>query len=691
MEIKLPPEMSKTYKIIGEIGAGGGGVIYLAEHLRLNKKVVLKADKRQMSVKLETLRREVDALKDLNHPNIPQVYDFIIENDSVFTVIDFIDGESLEKPLKRGERFDQAKVITWSRSLLRALDYLHSRPPHGILHADIKPGNIMLTSKGDIYLIDFNIALSLGEEGAVAVGRSFGYASPEHYRHVSRFHSNYNTENKTTEMLLQPGEETLTLPIYKTVSGLDSRGSSNPSQVILDVRSDIYSLGATLYHLLTGIKPAQKAEQVAPISSDQVSQPLIDIVAKAMHPDPEQRYQTAKEMLDAVLNIKKADIRYKRYRRRLLTASTFLCLAFAVSAFTFFVGLKQLEKQEQNLKLAEYSANELYKGDVDAAIDYALQAIQIEKSIFSPPNSAKAQLALTSALNVYDLSDSYTKYKSFSLPSKPISLLISPNKKRAMVLCSGQFVLFDLDKATSIATIPAVNSALSEMAFIDDDKVVLAAKDGLALYSISRQEVLWRGELATAITYAPEKQLVAALYKDDSKAKIYNLDGDTIAEIDFGTKKQSVIANDIFENPHDNLFEISPDGKYLAVSFADGSCQLYDLENGVENVVLLEAGSGFNHFEGAFQGKYFALAASQRGQSNFSVVDTSTMSLVGGFDSEVNFSLRVVEAKIILQNANILVEFNPETGEQIPLVTTEQIIEQYALNSEYTLITALQV
>ncbi len=687
MDIKLPPEMAKSYRIIGEIGSGGGGVIYLAEHLRLNKKVVLKADKRKMSVKLETLRREVDALKNLHHPNIPQVYDFIIENDRVYTVLDFIDGESLEKPLKRGEKFEQATIINWACSLLRALVYLHSRPPHGILHADIKPGNVMLTSAGEIRLIDFNIALSLGEEGAVAVGRSFGYASPEHYRYVTRFNNNFNTEDNGTVAMVQPGDETLTLPVVKTVTGFVSSNSSS-NQVILDVRSDIYSLGATLYHLITGIKPAQKAEQVIAISPNQASQPLIDIISKAMSPDPDKRYQSAAEMLDALLNIKKQDIRYKRYKRRFWLASTFLLLTFCASAFIFVIGLKQLENQEKNYKLAEYSSNELAEINVDAAISYALQALPENKNIFTPPDSAEAQLALTTALNVYDLSDSYSKYKSFDLPAKPIDMILSPNQKMAMALCDGQFVLFELESAEILATVPAVRSALAEMEFIDDDRILLAAADGLGLYSIAQKKMLWQGELATAISYAPQKQLVAAIYKDNSKTTVYNVaDGSVYQEIDFVGKKQSVVANDIFANPKDNLFELSPNGDYLAISFDDGSCYLSNLENVEDNIILLDETSGFHHFEGGFKQQYFALVASKQGMSTFTVIDIDKQVEVGGFQSEVNFGLKLIDDKIVLQNANILVEFNPETGEQVPLVTTEKIIEEYALNSNYTVMT----
>ena len=170
--------IASTYRIIRKLGSGGGGNVYLADHLRLNKKVVLKADKRRVTTRTSLLRREADVLKNLNHPNIPKVYDFFVEEDTVYTVMDYIEGESLDRPLKRGEHFSQPQVIKWAKELLDALDYLHSPthgdPPQGFVHSDIKPANLMRTPDNHIVLIDFNIALSLGED--TVIGCSAGYA-----------------------------------------------------------------------------------------------------------------------------------------------------------------------------------------------------------------------------------------------------------------------------------------------------------------------------------------------------------------------------------------------------------------------------------------------------------------------------------------------------------------------------------
>lgn len=108
--------IASTYEVIEKIGSGGGGVIYLAKHLRLGKKVVLKADKRKVTAKPDLLRREVDVLKELSHPHIPQVYDFFIKDGTVYTAIEYIEGESLDRSLKKENDFLSPKLLNGQNS-----------------------------------------------------------------------------------------------------------------------------------------------------------------------------------------------------------------------------------------------------------------------------------------------------------------------------------------------------------------------------------------------------------------------------------------------------------------------------------------------------------------------------------------------------------------------------------------------
>ena len=170
-------EFSNTYQILEKLGEGSGGVVYLAYHRRLQKEVVLKQIKSK-GLSMADKRQEVDILKNLNHSFLPQVLDFLMMGDEVYTVMSFIPGKSLARLMREGARFTLGQLIRWGMQITSALNYLHSqRPP--VIHGDIKPANIMLTPQGNICLIDFNISFFLDENAIL--GYTDGYSSPEQY------------------------------------------------------------------------------------------------------------------------------------------------------------------------------------------------------------------------------------------------------------------------------------------------------------------------------------------------------------------------------------------------------------------------------------------------------------------------------------------------------------------------------
>ena len=706
--------IASTYEIGEKIGSGGGGVVYLGQHLRLHKKVVLKVDKRSLSANQQLLRREVDALKNLSHRYIPQVYDFIEEDGYTYTVIDYIEGESMDKPLKRGERFSQPQVIEWACELLEALSYLHQYPPHGILHADIKPSNIMLTPQGDIRLIDFNIALALGEEGAVAVGRSFGYASPEHYgidfstrRNVTESQEarptrEWRRSDEKTELMEKTqanGAAEATTALPDTAGEQETEPLSEPVQSsakrtvyasgsvkLLDVRSDIYSLGATLYHILTGKRPAGAADEVEPISADLYSPALIAILEKAMHPDPAERFQTADEMLAAFRHLWQDDPRTRRYKRSVKTAAIALGAVLLCGVGLAFTGLHQREKQQDSLILAEYAENALRDGDVSGALRNAMDAVAKGESVlFGVGDTANAQEALTDALQVYDLSDGFKAAGRLALPSEPLFLRISPEGKTAVALCDGAFLLFDVATQEILYTLPAEPSALAEACYIGENRIVYAGEDGICAFDLEQGKPLWTGDAATAICVSADQSTVAAIYKEETHAVIYSAkDGARLRQIDFGGKRQSVGINDTYINPQNDLFALSADGSWLGISFADGSLYAYPADG--EELQFFDETSGFTHFEGDFSGQYFAFSGTSATQSVFAVFDLENMEQTGGFASESPFGVQADESGIYVQTENILVKLHPVTGEQTPLVNTAEWIRRFARGDGYTVI-----
>lgn len=690
------------YEIQKEIGSGGGGIVYLGRHLRLEKQVVLKADRRTLDTSPEALRREVDMLKGLSHRYIPQVYDFVQEDGVVYTVMDFIEGESFDKLLRRGRLPSQPEVIKWARQLLEALSYLHSRPPYGILHGDIKPANIMLRPDGDICLIDYNIALALGENGAVKAGFSRGYASPEHYgtdeyiqnRPAPKQEAGRKyTQGSVTETLdTAEATRTLQTEVLKTETAagdfLPSGGSgkSGRSSVMLDVRSDIYSLGATLYHLLSGKRPEQKAQDVKPLSSDVCSPEVGIIIRKAMEPDPDKRFQTAEEMLNAFLQMHKRDRRTVRHRRRIKFSAVLLTVLFLTGGVSCFIGLKQLEQRQAALKLAGYSADSLAAGNVPDAVDKALQAIPTGRSIFEAPVTAEAQQALTKALGVYDLSDGFKAVKTIELPSAPLKIITSPNGSRLAAVYAYELAVFDLETQERIATLPVRKSALSDVVFIDETQIVYAGIDGVTAYDLEKQSVLWIGEAATTLAVSGNGAVLAAADRKNDYAVLYRvLDGTKSGVKEFGQRYLPAPVNDIFADPGGIVFSLNEDGSMLAASFSDGGLTVFDLDNPDEDMIVYEE-SDYVRFEGGFCGQYFAFAANKSDESIFGLIDIAEAVYLNGYNSRSNFLFRTDSEGMYLSDGSLLVSFDPDTLEETELAYTANAnISAFSVNEGYIL------
>lgn len=651
--------IASTYQVIREIGSGGGGVVYLATHLRLGKFVVLKADKRGLTQKPEALRREVDALKNLSHTYIPQVYDFIEENGVVYTVMDYVEGESLDKPLKRGSAFPQATVVQWACQLLEALNYMHTRPPHGILHGDIKPANIMLTPQGDIRLIDFNIALALGEKGAVRVGFSQGYASPEHYG-IDYAGIAQTQRMAGVETVVTAQAETVVTGNVTFVPPTDgghksSRSAEASPSTLLDVRSDIYSLGATLYHLLTGMRPAREAAKVIPISDFNISPAVAAIIEKAMQPCPDDRYQTAAEMLDAFEHLYENDPRTLHYKKAVRITIILLCVLFLTGGALTLWGLRRTTQEKSALVLAQDSAEAYRQGDTDSALTYALRAVE---KAYTP----QAQRALTQALGIYDLADHYNAYKLLTLPSEPSKIGLSTDGEYLAVLLAGEIQLYKTEDGSLHKTLTAYPSMHSDMAFCGTT-LYYAGSDGLTAYSITQDRQLWVGEAATALTCSADGSTVAAIFKDEPLIRIYDAaQGTLLREIETDGLRQTTLTNDTFADSEDDLLVLSDDGRWLAVSFSNGALRLFDLQT--DTFVEVFEVSSYTHFEGGFCGEYFACGATGSGKSELQVINATTGQCNYSFTSSSPLHVFADSTGIFASNDNVAVSLNPEDGTQ---------------------------
>lgn len=355
----IQEKLKETYDIIGQIGEGGGGSVYKAYHKRLQKEVVIKRMHMKSQNELKN-RQEVNILKNLHNSYLPQVYDFLDTGDEVYTVIDFIPGESFQQLLNRDVRFTKEKVVKYARQLCEALVYLHGQDIP-ILHGDIKPANVMLTPEDNVCLIDFNISGFFEQNEIMAIGYSKGYAAPEQKALVLEIQERLKSQagkevgrgkipetgNVTETLCLTEetgdGQETEVLD-----TTMDSIFVDNPEHQI-DVRSDIYSLGATLYHLLTGRRPEDgRVELDMEELSELSSEAFAYILMTAMGYKKEDRFQSAVKMLEALNQIAKLDGRYKRllWKQRMELLLSFAALLAGTVLFFAGKNISRMEREE---------------------------------------------------------------------------------------------------------------------------------------------------------------------------------------------------------------------------------------------------------------------------------------------------------------------------------------------------------
>lgn len=663
--------VAKLYEIQEKIGAGGGGVVFLGRHIRLNKKIVLKADKRKLSAGTEKLRREVDLLKGLSHTYIPQVYDFVQEDDTVYTVMDYVEGESLDKLLARGQKVPQRLIVKWACQLLEALSYLHNQKPYGILHGDIKPANIMLRPDGDICLIDFNIALALGENGAVRVGYSRGYASPEHYGSED---ADINPLKETE--LVEPGSS--------TAGGRYTQAIRN--KLLLDVRSDIYGLGATLYHLLSGSRPAQKATEVIPLSGC-CSPQIAAIVQKSMHPDKSFRYQSAEEMLEAFLRLRIDDERVRKNRKRFLGLAAVSAGLFLLGGAGAFIGMKQTEHYQTSLTYASYSESALEEGDIPKAVAQAMRSLDTGEGLLKAPVPAQAQKALADALGVYELSDGFKEADFITLPAAPFCLEVSPQGRRFAVVYAYEAAVYDIGRREPLVIRKVQESALSDCLFLDEDTIVYAGEQGVEAYSIASGKVLWSAQKATNLAVSDDRSVIAAVDRSEAYAVLYRAaDGEKIASCSFAGRKIPKAANDIYADREDYIFALDTAGDWLAVSFSNGSLSVFDTKDPDNELILFEE-SDYDVFSGGFCGKQFAFAAQRKGTNLFGVLDMEQAEMLGSMESKDSLMVLTDKNGICLSEGNLLARFEADTLEQEELAYTEgNSIQAYDTNDRYAMV-----
>lgn len=293
------------YEILKQIGKGGMSTVYLAMDKRLNKQWAVKEIRKQGKTKndevvINSLIAEANLMKRLDHPALPRIVDIIDNGETIYVVMDYIEGESLDKIINEYGPQPQELVIDWAKQLCDALDYLHSQHPP-IIYRDMKPANVMLKPEGNVKVIDFGIAREYKENSLsdTTVLGTRGYAPPE--QHGSRQ---------------------------------------------TDARSDIYALGMTMHHLLTGVDPRPADYVYKPIRqwNPELSGGLERIIDKCTALDPDDRYQNCSELMYALEHYEEIDDQYRKKQKKKL-ATFLIAFGFAVVTALGGVGCRFASKQ----------------------------------------------------------------------------------------------------------------------------------------------------------------------------------------------------------------------------------------------------------------------------------------------------------------------------------------------------------
>ena len=298
--LKVGDLIDGKYKILNEIGRGGMSTVYLAINEKANKpwavKEVRKNGISNRELVKQSLMVEINLLKKLKHKGLPSIVDIIDQQDNYLIVMDYIEGITLENIMQEDGVQPQEKVVDWAIQLCDVLQYLHTRKP-AIIYRDMKPSNIMLRSDGSVVLIDFGTAREFKErhvEDTTCLGTQ-GYAAPEQFGGMGQ----------------------------------------------TDERTDIYSLGATMYRLVTGHNPSEPPYEMYPIThwNPRLSTGLEGIIAKCTSKDPKSRYQSVQEVRYALEHYRDLDLdsirRYRRNLRILLAAGVMTVMLFGASGVSY--------------------------------------------------------------------------------------------------------------------------------------------------------------------------------------------------------------------------------------------------------------------------------------------------------------------------------------------------------------------
>lgn len=337
------------YEILKLVGKGGMSKVYLAMDKRLNKQWAVKEiekksrDKNNLVV-IQSAIAEANMIKRLDHPTLPRIVDIIDNGNVIYIIMDYIEGESLSKVLERDGAQPQDQVIEWAKDLCEVLEYLHTREP-AIIYRDMKPANVMLKPDGSLKLIDFGIAREYKDqniEDTVSLGTK-GYAAPEQF---------------------------------------GGKGQT-------DARTDIYCLGVTLYHLVTGQNPCEPPYELYPIRhwDPSLSAGLEAIIQKCTQLNPVDRYQSCAELMYALEHYEEADESYRKQQKsklkKFIISASVTLACIIIGCMFLIINSADVSKQYKDYLFEASTATDFYvenNPEAEAKINKYIAAIKLKEN-----------------------------------------------------------------------------------------------------------------------------------------------------------------------------------------------------------------------------------------------------------------------------------------------------------------------
>ncbi|MEW6701666.1 MAG: protein kinase [Bacteroidota bacterium] len=460
-----------NYRIVSVLGKGGMGIVYKAYDTKLDRYVAIKFLNSQVHDKerfIERFKREAKNQAKLSHPNIVAVYGFIEYSNLLGIVMEYVEGESLEKVIERQGRFNLYDVIYIIKQLLLGIGYAHTK---GFVHRDIKPSNIILNKEGVTKVMDFGISKSLFDNDMTKTGSKIGtvyYMSPEQVR----------------------GEETTN-------------------------RSDIYSIGCTAYEMIVGQPPFESQSEYEVMDShlkktaSRVSEKMTGIpeqvdkiIFKALEKNPLNRYTTCEEMFNDVQELdkhvakmytsyfKRSQPRTKKYK--VFAVSAFTAFTFLLVGLSYFVyhQVNQLITSNELDKFKKYSIQQLFASDeskqkfneitkVESGVLHNLNSIFIANEKFAAAVGDSGTI-----LKTIDGGKTWNK-KNLTRTISLSDVYLFPNGN-ALIIGDSSSLYLGINFLDSLQAIPLKKGhTFFKIKFLNDNEGFITGNKGLILKTIN--------------------------------------------------------------------------------------------------------------------------------------------------------------------------------------------------------------